>query len=117
MGWDIAIPYMGVEPWYSFLSENYAALDLYTVDSIGRFGMDCAGVGVPLVASTKQDSSRLLYPFTSVNPFDPEPAVNFLAKVFKDESFYQKVEETATKNLKHYGFGPSKERMLRALED
>ena len=116
VGWDIVIPYFGVEQWYSFLSENYVALDLYTVDSIGRFGMDCAGVGVPLVASDKQDSSKLLYPLTHVDPFDPEAAVNFVAKLFKDENFYTRVENIAMKNLQNYSFAKSKERMMRALE-
>ena len=116
VSWDGVLPYMGVEPWYHFLSQFSVCLDMYTVNSIGRFGIDCAGVGIPLVASNKQDSSKLLYPFTTVDPYAPEGAVTFLAKLLANDDFYEKVQRVAEKNLPHYGFAKSKERMMRILE-
>jgi hypothetical protein len=117
IGWDQVVPYMGVEPWYSILSQYQVALDLYTVSSIGRFGMDCAGVGVPLVASDRQDSTHLLYPFTKVSPYRPEGAIAFVAKCLRDAEFSSKVERTAMKNLSHYDFAHSKARMMKILGD
>lgn len=116
-GWDLVLPYMGVDGWYSSLANFRVALDLYTVNSIGRFGIDCAATAIPCVASDKQDSSRLLWPFTTVDPFVPGPATNFLAKLLSDEDFYQKCLRTADKNLEHYGFAKSKERMMRIMKD
>ena len=117
IGWDAVLPYCGVEMWYSLLSQFKVVLDLYTVSSIGRFGMDCAGVGVPLVASERQDSSHLLYPFTRINPYIPDEAVKFVCKLLsQDTAFYERVERTALKNLEHYSFARSKERMLRIFE-
>ena len=115
IGWDGCLPYFGVEPWYSFLSQFQVCLDMYVTNSIGRFGIDCAGVGVPLVASNRQDSSKLLYPFTTIDPFEPEGAVNFVAKLLKDQDFYDKTERVAFKNLDHFSFRKSRERMMRAL--
>lgn len=117
VGWDGVLPYFGVEPWYTFLSQFEVCLDMYTTNSIGRFGIDCAGAGVPLVASDRQDSSKLLFPFTTIDPFVPLPAVNFVAKLLSNPEFYSRVEQIALKNLKHYGFERSKERMMRALEE
>src|SRR3990167_732314 len=117
VGWDVAFPYMGVEGWYDTLSRYRAALDLYTVDSVGRFAIDCAGVGLPCIASTKQDSSKLLFPFTTVDPFIPTAAVQFMTKLLRDETFYLRVENTALKNVKHYGFEKSRERIMTVLEE
>lgn len=116
VGWDAVLPYLGVEMWYSLLSQFQVTLDLYTVNSIGRFGMDCAGVGVPCVASEKQDSSKLLWPFTTVDPFEPEGAIGFVCKLLKDSDFYRRTEQIALKNLRQFGFGESKKRMMRMLE-
>jgi len=117
VSWDSVLPYMGVEGWYSALSTFPVALDMYTVDSIGRFGMDCAGVGVPLVASSKQDTSKLLWPLTTIDPFEPFPAVAFTAKLLKDSEFMHRTLKIADKNLENYGFAKSKERMMRVLEE
>ena len=116
VSWDTVLPYLGVDGWYSNLSRFEAALDLYTTNSVGRFGMDCAGVGIPLVASDRQDSSKLLWPFTTVDPFVPLPAVTFVSKLLNNAEFYERVERMALKNLGHYGFEASRERMMRVLE-
>ena len=115
IGWDGVLPYFGVEPWYNFLSQFEVCLDMYVTNSIGRFGIDCAGVGVPLVASNRQDSSKLLWPFTTVDPFVPGPAIDFVTKLLKDADFYDKTERVAFKSLHHFGFAKSRERMLRVL--
>ena len=74
-------------------------------------------VGVPLVASKKTDSADILYPFTRVDSFRPGEAVAFLAKLLNNSGgFAEKVERTATKNLYHYSFAKSRERMTRILE-
>ena len=116
VAWDTVLPYLGVDGWYSGLSRFEIALDLYTTNSVGRFGMDCAGVGIPLVASDRQDSSKLLWPFTTVDPFVPMPAITFVSKLLSNAEFYERVEQTALRNLKHFGFPASKERMMRVLE-
>lgn len=41
---------------------------------------------------------------------------NFVAKLLSNSEFSQRTEEIALKNLKHYGFGKSKERMMAILE-
>lgn len=115
IGWDSVMPYLGVDGWYHTLSRYRVALDLYTVNSIGRFGMDCAGVGVPCVASNKQDSSKLLWPFTVVDPYDPEPAVAFVSKLLTNKDFYTKCEDVALRNLRHFGFEESRKRMMEVL--
>ena len=115
--WDAVMPYLGVEDWYGILSGYTAALDLYTVNSIGRFGIDCAGVGTPLVASDKQDSSKLLWPFTTVDPFEPTRAIQHMAKLLSNTEYYAHAQKTADKNLWHYGFVASKERMMRILKE
>ena len=117
IGWDTVLPYLGVDGWYSLLSRFTVALDLYTVNGMGRFGIDCAGIGVPCVASNRQDSSKLLWPFTTVDPYSPEPAASFVAKLLSNSEFYRHCEQTALKNLKHFGFEKSRERMMRLLED
>ena len=115
VAWDMAVPYLGVESWYSMLAGYEAVLDLYTVNSIGRFGIDAAGVGVPCVASDKQDSADLLWPFTTVDPFEPTRAIRFLTKLLSDGAFYAHVEKTALKNLSYYSLEASRARMMRVL--
>ena len=116
ISWDTVMPYMGVEMWYHFLSQFDVCLDLYTVNSIGRFGIDCAALGLPLVASDKQDSSKLLWPFTTVDPYSPEDAIAFMVKLIKKDDFYDKCERVAMKNVHHFGLEKSKERMMRILD-
>ena len=107
---------MGVHPWYEFLSRFQVCLDLYTVNSIGRFGIDCAGVGVPLVASKRQDSSHVLWSMTTVDPYEPWGAVNAVTKLLRDPEHRARVERAAEKAITYYAFAKSKERMLRVLE-
>jgi len=116
VAWDSVMPYLGVEPWYGMLSGFYAALDLYTINSIGRFGIDCAGVGVPLIASRMTDSADMLYPFSRVNPLESKDAVRLLTKLLSSSEHYARVEKTALKNLTHYGFSESRARMMRMLK-
>jgi len=115
--WDAVMPYLGVEDWYGILSGYIAALDLYTVNSIGRFGIDCAGVGTPCVASDKQDSAKLLWPLTTVDPFEPTRAIQHMTKLLSDREWYTKAQRIADKNLSHFGFAASKERMMRILKE
>ena len=117
LGFDSIMPYMGVEPWYDHLSRFAVALDLYTVNSIGRFGIDCAGVGVPCVASDLQDSANLLWPFTRVDPFEPEKPIAFVEKLLNNQDFYSHTLKVADKNLPYFGFEKSRERMMALLED
>lgn len=115
--WDAVMPYLGVEDWYSILGGYTVALDLYTVNSIGRFGIDCAGVGTPCVASEKQDSAKLLWPFTTVDPFEPTRAIGHLTKLLSNDDYYARTQRTADKNLAYFGFVASKERMMRMLKE
>ena len=70
-----------------------------------------------MVASNRQDSSKLLWPFTTVDPFVPGPAIDFVSKLLKDPDFYDKTERVAFKNLEHFSFRKSRERMMRVLEE
>ena len=114
-GWDGVLPYVGVQPWYDSLSRFRAALDLYTVNSIGRFGMDCAAVGVPLAASNMSDSSDVLWPQTRVNPFEPRGAVRVLSRLLTDREFYGQVERIAVGKVAFYNFERSRQRMEEVL--
>lgn len=117
MAWDSVLPYLGVEPYYDALSRFTAALDPYTIHSIGRFNLDCAGVSVPLIASTYTDSGKLLFPFSTVNPHDPIQTVEMVTKVLLDKKDFQAhIDEVATRNLRHFGFAKSRERMMAILE-
>ena len=116
VGWDVAIPYMGVENWYETLSRFELAVDLYTVNSIGRFGIDCAGVGTPLVASDMQDSSKSLWPLSTVDPFSARSAVDMTVKIISNEEFRRKRVQFAMGNVENqYGFAKSRARMEAVL--
>jgi len=117
IGWDGVMPYVGVTMWYETLARFRACLDLYTVNSIGRFGIDCAGAAVPLVASNRQDSSAVLWPQTTVDPFEPWGAIRAMCRLLTDPEHYARVEAAAAKALQHYGFARSRERMLRVLDE
>lgn len=117
VAWDGVLPYVGVNMWYDFLSRFQVTLDLYTINSIGRFGIDCAGVGVPCVASTKQDSAHILWPQTRVNPFEPAGAIDCVARLLTDPVYYDSVVRTANNRMDYYGFKQSKDRMMEILDE
>ena len=115
IGWDMVLPYFGVDSWYSLLSEFDLAIDLYTISSMGRFGIDCAGVGIPAVVSDKQDSS-MLYPETTVDPYWPDKAIEAARRLITEDHFRERVMREADKRLHNFGFGESKRRFERIIE-
>ena len=96
---------------------NYIGIHLDSRETAGRFSIDCACLGIPLISSDKIFAHVHCFPELSVNPSDIDGAVNLAKKLYNDEQFYQKVTEYASQQVEYFNLENSKRRMESAYHD
>ena len=97
------------------LRESKIIYDPFTYHSYSRTTVDTAALGVPVVGSSRTQSMRVCYPFTSIDPYDVLSARKLIEKLNTDEDFYKLVKDTALQRVELYNHINSKERYLAAL--
>lgn len=98
------------------LRESKVVYDPFTFHSYNRAMVDCAALGVPVVASDRTQSVNVCYPFTKVDPWDVKGAREMIDRLLTDEEFRQKVVNTARERSEFYNHENSCERYLMAIK-
>jgi len=97
------------------LRESKIVYDPFTYHSYSRGTVDCAAMGVAYVGSDRTQSSQMLYPFTTIDPYDIKKARELISRLNNDKEFYDKVVNYALERSEFYNHTNSKERYLTAL--
>jgi len=98
------------------LMRNKVLLELAPYHTYGRITTEIACLKVPVVGSDRVGSMRHNYPFTSCDPYDHRKIRGYVKDLFENDSFKQKVVDTAYENVEYYSFENCKKRMLEHLE-
>jgi len=99
------------------LMESKVVVDPFTLTSVSRVGWDCAALGVPIVGSDRNYSTRVCFPKTTVSPYNMKDVRKMVKKLIDDETFRQEVIDYAKKAVDYVSYERSKEKYLKALEE
>ena len=97
------------------MRESRVVYDPFTYHSYSRGTVDCAALGVPYVGSNRTQASQILYPHTTIDPYDIKEARKLIKKLLTDKKFHDKVVGTAREMSEFYNHENSRERYLVAL--
>lgn len=111
------IPY----PWQKFLkiySACWGAVSMSNEYTWGRYSLDFATLGIPVVGSFRQFTQNILFPSLCFEPYlETSNAVEVTKKLMADKSFYQTVINYAQNQLDIFDLTASKKRMEDFLEE
>ena len=98
------------------LQESKVMYDPFTFHSYSRTTVDTAALKTAVVGSSRTQSVPLLYPYTTLDPYDVRGGRILINKLLTDKSFYDKVIDTAYERVEFYNHLNSKYRYMVALE-
>jgi hypothetical protein len=83
--------------------------------SIGRFSVECAGLGIPCISTPGIFMQRALFPEIIVDPWDVEGAASMAERLLRDPGFYDSVARRAAAELEHFDLEPMAARFWHLL--
>ena len=87
---------MWFDGYYAHASSSWIWLNLDDRYTWGRFVLDAAALGVPIISTASTGHARVMFPDTTVDtPFDVQTAVRYAQRLCEDVEFYKSVTETA----------------------
>lgn len=115
--YDQIIPYSGFKGYIEEVSKAAIGCDLFNGYAFGRVPIEFAGLGIPAVVSNMIGASSLLFPYTSVDPFDVKGAEKLFKRLISDIDFSDLVIKTAHEGCGNYSLKNSHQRFMQMLED
>jgi len=90
--------YITQDEFFKKYSRCYLGLNLDPLGSLGRFSLDLAGMGIPVIGSFVQEHQKKLFPMLTFDPFLEVPrAISAYQKLFSDYNFYNECRNYALK--------------------
>ncbi len=108
-------PQLGWPDYFREHSRYAIGLHMDYRTSWGRFPLDCASAGIPCVSSPMGHVQPILYPDTTVQPYDVEGAVAAIQRLTNDRSFYDHVVRIANERISNFDGPAARQRLLNAL--
>jgi len=115
--YDQVIQYTQFKEHIEEISKAAIGCDLFNGYSFGRVPIEFAGLGIPAVVSNMIGASNLLFPYTSVDPFDVKGAEKLFKRLVFDVDFSDLVIKTAHDGCENYSLKDSYQRFMQMLED
>jgi len=115
--YDQIIPYTNFKDHITEVSKSAIGFDLFNGFAYGRAPIEFAGLGIPAVVSNTLGAAPLLYPFTSVDPFDIKGAEALIKRLITDSDFSDLVIKTAHDGCGFYSLKSSYHRFMQMIED
>lgn len=98
------------------LSKCLIGCDLYEGFTYGRSVVELAALGIPSVCSSTIASTKKLFPFTSVDPFDTKGAEKLFVKLYENEDFCDTVIKHAHTECSQYSIKNSYIKFIEMIE-
>lgn len=115
--YDQVIPYTTFKDHITEISKSAIGCDLFNGFAYGRAPIEFAGLSIPAVVSNTIGAADLLYPYTSVDPFDVIGAEKLFKRLISDSDFADLVIKTAHDGCSFYSLKSSYHRFMQMLED
>ncbi|MHA1286680.1 MAG: hypothetical protein ACTSPB_04665 [Candidatus Thorarchaeota archaeon] len=115
--YDQVIPYTHFKEHIEEISKAAIGCDLFNGFAFGRVPIEFAALGIPAVVSNTIGASELLFPHTSVDPFDVKGAEKLFKKLVSDPEFADLVIKIAHDGCGTYSLLNSHHRFRQMLED
>ena len=117
-GWfDDTVPPMTFTHYIDRLSRCRVAVENQMMHVHGRFVLDCACLGIPVVGSNYVDSINRLFPEYSCSPYNLKRQRFLVKSVLKDKPVTEDIIERVFNEVEYYNLANSKQRFMEELED
>lgn len=128
-GWEGAINQLGLNnvelfpysDWTEFMqrySQAYFCVHLDTLYTFGRFPLDMAAMGIPVIGTDRNQTNKVLWPELTVDPVKEIPRAQYLAcRLINDKDFYTRQIESGTAGLAEFSPVVTKKRLLDLIEE
>lgn len=128
-GWEKTIELLdiqGVEfylyaDWPEFIKRYRNAhfcVHLDTLYTFGRFPLDMAAMGIPVIGSNRNETNKILWPDLTIDPVkDIEKAKGLAKRLTEDKDFYTAQVEAGMNNLAWYSPQITRRRLLEAIKE
>lgn len=118
---DFSIELHAPYPWDRFLeiySSCWGAILLSNEYTWGRYSLDFAALGIPVVGSPRQFTQSILFPSLCFEPYlGTEQAVEVIEKLMVDRDLYTSIIRYAQSQLEMFDLNASRMRMERFLRE
>lgn len=109
------LPHMVFNDFINSIADSYAAIESYTINSFGRFTIECACLGIPVIGANCVSSQKALFPTLTTKHNDPEAWSILLNDLVNNPDFYAEAARYALSNVYYYSLENSATRMLNFL--
>lgn len=109
-------PYLGWEDYMKRYSRTYFCIHLDTLYTYGRFPLDMAALGIPVIGSNRNHTNKILWPGLTIDPIkETKRAGPMIDQLLNDKDFYDAQVRYAQSVLP--GFAPeiTKKRLLNII--
>jgi len=114
---DLIQPYTDWSEYIYLLAHCTLAFEYRTHHAHGRYAVECAMLGIPLVSNIHSYNSRILFPETTFRPSQFKEMRDTLIKLMEDPEFYEEVWRHAYEKVDEWGYDHKKKELLEALEE
>jgi len=108
-------PYSQFEELMKWVSKLYAVIESYTLASYGRFTVECAALGVPVIGCEIVASQKKCFPELSTKYFNAPEMQKLLAILINEPEFYTRVVRKGREECQSYSLENSRKKMLDFL--
>lgn len=107
--------------WPEFLHryrQAYFCVHLDTLYTFGRFPLDMAALGIPVIGSNRNQTNKVLWPQLTIDPVkDIAHAKELARRLIDDKDFYTQQILSGTAGLAQFSPAITKERLLALIKD
>ena len=114
---DLIQPYTDWSEYIYLLAHCTLAFEYRTHHAHGRFAVECAMLGIPLVSNIHSYNSKILFPKTTFKPSQFKEMRDTLIRLMEDPEFYEEVWRYAYEKVDEWGYDHKKKELLQALEE
>ncbi len=108
------LPETSLKEYFRFNSKSFIWLNIDPRFTWGRFVLDAAALGIPMVTTSSTGHGDILFPFTCLNnEFDNEKALELIKRLSTDRDFYNQVSNYPENKMNYY----KPENMVKRLFD
>lgn len=111
-------PYLDWKQYAERYSQAYIGIHLDTLYTWGRFPLDMAALGIPVIGSNRNQTNNILWPELTVDPIqETGVAVLVAQRLLKDRTYYLAQINRAYKALENFTAVSTKRRLLDIIRD
>lgn len=108
--------YVDLEQIFPKIASKKLWMNLDTRYTWGRYVLDAASLGIPIITTESTGHAETLFPLTTLkNGFDIDGAVKLGKKLLSDAGFYKEVSLYSQEQIKQYGLDSIRSRILNLL--